>query len=358
MSHLRSSNTLELEIQTLLKHHIELDLTADALIKKYEHEKLSLAEFETIATFLLHCGFCATLTDMIVRKLGDQSKIPWGHFVEALFLSSALIEPEVKKAMIEGAEEDRALSQLARSRHLDHFEEEVSRQRDLRRKAFSERYSLRRQDLLQELEVMRSQGLHVEEDKLIERMSRLFPGDNEILKLRTALKERLALDFIAKRPRPKHQVFIPIHEPKDAETQATLDQIEKSMIEVLEKDPSLKSWLPNDFALAMILWENFEAALRLLDLNQENHFETDWLRAEALLGGHRFAELLNHLTFLETAYAEDPDNIYAVHYLRAQALWGLNQRMTAIEILEGMLVARPQYRSASALLDQWKDDFL
>lgn len=358
MSQLRSANSLELEIQTLLKHHVELDLTADALIKKYENEKLSLSEFETIATFLLHSGFCATLTDLIVRKLGDQSKTPWGHFAEALFLSSALIEPEVKKAILEGAEEDHALALLSRSRHLDHFEEEIPRQRGLRQQNFKEKSKLQRQDLLQELDVMRSQGLHAEEDKLIEKMNRLFPNDSEILKLRTALKERLALDFIAKRPRPKHQVFIPQHEPKDAATQEALDQIEKEMTAILEREPELKSWLANDFALAMIVWENFESALRLLAMNTETHYETDWLRAEALLGGRRHAELLNHLTFLETAYSQDPDNIYAVHYLRAQALWGLNQKMMAIEILEGMIVSRPQYRSASALLDQWKDDFL
>lgn len=360
MSQLRSASSLELEIQVLLKHYGQADMAADALIKKYENENLTLPEFEAIATFLLHCGFCASLTDLIVRKLEQSPKVPWGHFVEALFLSSAAIGPEIKQALITGASEEDSLSHLARSHNLDHFDDRLPGQRELRRKTFKDRSFLQRQELIQELILLKSQGLFTEEEKLLETMNKLFPHDLEIKKLREALNERLALDFVAKRPKPKHQVFIPLYEPKDAETEILLNQIEISMIDALkvENGREITSELVNDFALAQLLWENFEAALRLLDLSPRGDSTTDWLRAEVLLRARRFAEVLHHVTYLENAYCEDPDTIYGIQYLRAQALWGLNQRMTAIEILEGLVQVRPQYRSASALLDEWKEDFL
>lgn len=358
MSQLRSPSSLELEIQILLRHYGGLDMAADALIKKYENENLSLAEFETIANFLLSCGFCATLSDLIARKLDDKSKIPWGHFTEALFTASAAIDPTIKQALLDGAQEEHALSHLARSHHLDHFDENLHLQRDIRRKSFKEHSHLQKQELLQDLNVLKSQGLFAEEEKVLESLSKLFPGDPEIKTLRAALNERLALDFVAKRPRPRHQVFVPHYEPMDRQALALLKQIEVSMVATLKQEPELKSWLANDFALAMLLWENFEASLRILDLCPAGDTTTDWLRAEVLLQARRFAEVLHHVTYLENAYAEDPDTIYAIQYLRAQALWGLNQRMTAIEILEGLVQVRPQYRSASALLDEWKEDFL
>lgn len=358
MSQLRSPSSLELEIQVLLKHYGQLDMAADALLKKYENESLSLPEFETIATFLLHCGFCATLTDLMGRKLEQNQKIPWGHFVEALFLSSAAIEPEIKQALLSGAQEDGSLSHLARSHNLDHFDEKLPGQRVLRRKEFQARALGHRQDMLQELTLLKSQGLFEQEEKLLESMNKLFPSDLEVKKLREALNERLALDFVAKRPKPKHHVFIPHYEPRDAETQSLLDQIEVSMIQFLKQDLEKSSELANDFALAMLLWENHDAALRILDLCPKGDTTMDWLRSEVLLRARRFAEVLHHVTYLENAYSDDPDTIYSIQYLRAQALWGLNQRMTAIEILEGLVQVRPQYRSASALLDEWKEDFL
>jgi hypothetical protein len=143
-----------------------------------------------------------------------------------------------------------------------------------------------------------------------------------------------------------------------------LDQIEVAMRDLL-KDPSEEAVaLAVDFAVSQLMWDNEDGAIHLLDQVLErlkkNHSKetvpTDWLRAEILLRGRKFVSLLDHLTWLETAYADDPETVFSVQYLRAQALWGLNQKFVAIEIIEGLLQARPDYRTAHALLDQWKEE--
>lgn len=355
MSQLRSASTIEIEIQALLSHFGQSDLAADALLKKYSNEKLNLAAFEALATFLLHCGFYATLTDFVVQKLSSsQQVIPWGHFAEALFLSSAAVDADIKTAVVEGAEEQLLLSHLSRTHNLDHFEEELVRQRQLRRQSFIEKQDLVKKDLLNQLEVMRSQGLFQDEERVLEKLSKLFPDDPEIIQNAKTLKEKLALDFITKKPpQPRHKPLIFFHEPKDPKSVEILTNIEKAMDTVLKNNPQLAS----DFAVAQLQWDNEDAAFRLTQKSDSTR-ELDWLKAEILLQARLFVQLLDHLTWLETAYADDPETVFSIQYLRAQALWGLNQKDTAIEILEGLIQTRPEYRAAHSLLDEWKEDLL
>ncbi len=351
----RSAATIEIEIQNLLNHHQSPELVADHLIKKYESKKLKIDEFEAIATFLMHGGFHASLVDLVSRKLEDGSLIPWGHFAEALFLSAQKDIPlKVKDAIFQGAEETLALPRLARTYFMDDFRPELEIQRGLRKRELTEKAKRRRQELLEQLAVMRSQNLFQEEDKLIQTLMRIHPGDMEIYQLRVDLRERMAQDYINKRSsRPRKEIFFPVFEPIDDETMKLLNAIEESMIEALVG----AQFLAPDFAIAHMIWDNHEAALRLIDQAPESAVK-DWTKAEILLRSRRFLELLDELVVLEAKYESDPETVFAAHYLRAQALWGLEQKKLAIEILEGMVEARPHYRAAHSLLTEWKEDFL
>lgn len=367
MSQARSASSIELEIQALLLHYGQPDLAADALLKKYENEKLTLTEFEALANFFLQSGFAATLTDFILKKLDQPQNVPWGHFVETLFQSTVAIEPEIKQAMIEGAESQRQLSHLSRSHQLDHFEEEIPRQRLLRRQSFKEHFHKLHEEYFQQLDVLRSQQLHQDEEKLLHKMMALFPNDLRVEKSVKDLRERRAMDFISKQvPKEQREPAVYYHEPRDPQVQLMLDQIENIMMELLSKEDEGSFSLAVDFAVSQLMWDNEDGAIHMLDQVLErlqkntiqNTVSTDWLRAEILLRGRKFVSLLDHLTWLETAYSNDPETVFSVQYLRAQALWGLNQKFTAIEIIEGLLQARPDYRTAHALLDAWKEDLV
>jgi hypothetical protein len=362
VSKLRSNTSLELEIQALLSHHQTADLAADALIKKYETQNLSLGELETLMAFLMHCGFYSSIVDLSLKKLKAEQKISWAYFAEALFRSQAPVSDEIKKLVLETAKEQAGLMDICRSHFLDDVEPDLVSHRNLRRQSFVDRHLKLRQELLQEADLLKSQGLLEQEDKALLKLSFFFPGDHEIEQRRNSLRERLAGDIIAKKQnakareklRDRSPLFIPYHEPMAPETRELLDQIFQSM---LEKINSLEDgqFLAEDFAVALLTWENENAALKILEFAPPT-ISSDWLKAEILLSGRLFVELLNHLTWLEATYGADPECLFSVSYLRAQALWGLNQKAKAIEILQGMLITRPQYRAAHSLLNQWKED--
>jgi hypothetical protein len=349
---MHSKNLIELEIQSLLQQYGTADLAADALSKKYQKRKVSIQEFETISAFFLNCGFWASLVNFILRKLENKSLISWGHFCEALFKASPLIETEIKQAIIDGAESENALSELSRSRSMDHFDERLVQLRQQREQVTFESDEDRKIELLQNLEIVQSQGLRDAEGKVLEQLMELAPGDPNILELRRQYQQRLAKDMITERPLPekKKEVELDFHVQKDPETQSLLDQIEASMKHKLKKNPQLCP----DFALAHLQFENQDAAIRLLNLVPADS-EIDWLKAEAFLKGRRLVELLEHLSYMESSYSIDPDTTFAVNYFRAQALWGLAQKQEALDIMEKLVAARPHYRAAHALLDEWKE---
>ena len=348
MSQHRSAQSLELEIQALLKYHGTADLAADALLKKYGNEKLSKEEFETLAIFLLHAGFCATLADLIVRKLKDHSQIPWGHFVEGLFMASAFIDPEIKQALIEGAKAQDGLSDLARNQNLDYFEEQLPILRKERWEKAAQEKARAKDEIVANVKFMKNQGLKDQEEKAIEQLAAISPSSETVQVMRSDLQQRQAQEMIEKKTTKKaRKSYLPLREQKDPETQNLLNHIEFSMQEQAAKNPELVS----DFALAHFHWNNEEATLRLLTLGPLTA-TNNWLRAEALLKARRFIELLDFLNFLEQTEA-DPEIVFSTNYLRAQAMWGLNERESALELMQKIVDTRPNYRVAHALLQEW-----
>lgn len=344
--------SLELEIHQLLIQLGSLDLVADALIKKYEERRLKLEEFETLSQFLLNAGFSATLAEFITRKLADKSQIPWGHYAEALFRCSPTIEEEVRRALIEGAGERRALIHLSRCHELDGLDSEIPQQRELRKKSHLERRQLLRDELLSQLETMRSQGLFQEEERLIDKLFRLDPQDSHVLQLQAELKERMALEFISRRaPILKREKEMFLFEPLDPEAEKFFAHIAQAMERELEKSPELAK----DFAVAFWFWEKPDLALSLLEKAEPTN-ATLWFKAELLLKARRFLDTLELIKDLEKNVAEDPDLTFAITYLRAQAFWGLEQKYAAIELLESLLHVQPDYRMAASTLLLWKGD--
>jgi hypothetical protein len=58
---------------------------------------------------------------------------------------------------------------------------------------------------------------------------------------------------------------------------------------------------------------------------------------------------------MEIKYISDPETTFAVSYLRAQALQGLGQHGSALEIMQSIVRVRPNYRSAHSLILEWTE---
>jgi hypothetical protein len=119
-------------------------------------------------------------------------------------------------------------------------------------------------------------------------------------------------------------------------------------------------WLARDFALQNYWQDSPDWGLEFIAearLNpDEKQFQSlVWLRCELLLKGRRFLQLLDELDRWEASAANDPDQVVGILYLRAQALFGLGQTVSAIELMEMIASSLPGYRSAGSFLNTWRN---
>jgi hypothetical protein len=344
---------IEKHLQHLLLNEPHLEIAADQLIRKYSVEKTTESDLQIISLFLIQCGFYSTLAAFLSNLLEQRATLPWGHFAEGLLQAGADIPEKLKAAMVQGAEAQGRISELARCHELDAFEPEMIHQRKARIENAQSSYQRRKQESIQEIETLKSQGLIEQEEELLEKIQRYYPNDQEVGKLIHDYRERKALGFLNQNNNRKPRwIPLEIYEAVDPDDQKALDAITGSMNRFLKKHPHAVE----DFVVAQMIWENFDAALQLIENAKNVSLSLIWLKIEAELKSRKYLELLSTLSQIEPKLASDPESTFAILYYRAQAYWGLGNKYQAIELLESIATSRPSYRSTAVLLNEWRGD--
>ncbi len=324
---------------------------AVALIELIESSpsKKNYDNISAIARYLLLSGQEVKLISYVLENFEDKSfQIPWPYFLEALTPLANSFSNSLTDAMAEGIIEQNAQLEASRSEGLKKIFPELDIWDEKRRTAYLGEYKNKKTQLFDQLAFLRAQRLYEQEKELLKIMQSFFPDDPMVKDQLNEHKQRYALEILSrKKPKQKsliNEALIQI----DSETQKVLDISSQMMREVASQDPSAAF----DFAVAAFMVEAYEEAYELLQLSPENE-SIIWFKLEVLLKTRRFVELLSALSIAEKMFADDPETFFATAYLRAQALWGLGQKSSAKEVLEGLLAARPSYRAAGALYSIW-----
>ncbi|MBO9667778.1 MAG: hypothetical protein J7501_13320 [Bdellovibrio sp.] len=345
------STYVELEIQNLLNETSDLDDVATRLISSLESspDQFTLDNLNSLARFLNQTGRHLQLVEFILKHIENESfHVPWPYFLEALGHASLDLDEKTVRALIEGIEESNDESEAARSAGLDLYIPQLKEWRSNRKYRIHKDFLSNKKNLLDQLITLRTQQLYEKEKALLKRLQKLYPGDSDVAKEVSDHRQRYALDILAKRSPKARKIQTDDLNAKDPEVEKALEALLKSLLEHASED----SEMAFEFAIVAIMLDGYETALEILQFCEPSE-SLLWLRLEVLLQCRRFIEVLNELAQVEVLLAHQPETFFATAYLRAQALWGLGQKHTAIEVIEGLLAARPHYRAASALLNIW-----
>lgn len=346
------STYIELEIQNLLNEEQDLSKICDRLIQNIEHspDHFTQDNINSLARFFIKSQKPVKLIQFILSHIDNESfPIPWPYFLEALESVSGELDEKTLNAILEGIQESNAENEAAKSSALNDLLPSLGGWRSNRKYKIHKDYLNNKRFLLDQLVTLRTQQLYKNEKSLLGRLQKLYPGDSEILKEVSEHKQRHALEVLQRRsPRPR-TLKTEDFGPKDPEIENAQQALIQSLTEHAEQNPEMAF----DFAIVTFILESYEQSLDLLSFTDET-ISILWFRLEVLLKCRRFVELLNELAKVELLFAHEPETFFATAYLRAQAMWGLGQRHTAIEILEGLLASRPNYRAAGALLSIWR----
>lgn len=354
------STEFESELQQLLIDGATLEEAARVFLARWRQQVPSFEALEAFSVFMIQAGLNASLVRFLADLAEQDHPIPWGHFVESLYHATPAIPEELKRATLSGAHEQKAITHLTKSYMLDHFDETLSSHRNVKFKKRRTQQEEKKSRLLSQADLMRSQGLESEEEKILGKLLRMYPRDTHVLSLLQKNRERRAHGLIIdRRERQRRRWALLQRDPKvDKETQEVLQQVRQEMLAAVPPSADNtheEAELLHDFAVAHLMWENYEAALSFLN-RDPLPLPSFWLRQELLIAARRFVESLEELAAVEKALVHDPEIPFAVSYLRAQALWGLGQRQEALRLLEDLLSVRPDYRSAGSLRDVWREE--
>lgn len=346
---------LELEIQSLLILHGSASGAAKALYEKYKTVPLKLEQAELISVFYLLANLPASLVDFIIEQIKVGGELPWAHFVQALQKTNTPIDEELWTALINGAAEQKALWHLAKHPTALATHPELTDAKDLAKKFLQEKALRQKNELLAQIETLRSQEMDEAEGVLLQRVLKMFPRDTQIQEQFDEYRSRKALQLLEKKNSNPETSFdySETPDPLDAESIEILQNIQRSMLRVLRSNKPVNEILQQDFAIAHLMWDNPEGALALTD--EAKNWGAMWLHLEAELKAKRYLDLIQNLIEIEKNAANNPDATLSIQYLRAKALWGLGRRYEAIELLDGLAAINPQFLDVSSRLQLWKD---
>lgn len=362
MSSPQTSDSVEIRIRELLIKAGSLESAVNTLFSEFKDPVPSREVLETIANFALRAGHLIELNQFLLEMLTKKAEIPWAHFCESIFHSSASVPISVREALISGAGAQRLLSELARSRALDSFDEGLAERAKKRKTLIQEKVGKIRGELLNVASLLKAQGLLKEEARILQRLIKFFPQDPELIRFKdeqlARQKKREVVDVVIEPRRQVRQTFYHYDSPSPEEVQI-LASIENSQRIALSntKGPEEFTQLSQDFALTHVFLENYEAALGFLYseslIPQES---VRWLQYEIWLLQRNFGEILLQATHHLQEKRLTPEGLLALNYYKARALWGLHQDELAREIAETILSSHPLYRDLSVLLQDWKGE--
>lgn len=344
------STYIELEIQNLLNQGEAPSSIGERLVADLEssEEKFTNENIEALSGFLLRSGMYESLIQLVLRHFDKESfHIPWPYFVEALALSGPDLDSKTVKALLEGIEEQKAHEEIIHTQALDKYAPKINEWRSDHKYQVHRDYLANKKLLLEQLITLRTQQLYQQEKNLLLRLQKMYPGDRDVRREVQEHKQRYALEILARRSPSRHHNAEEAPKP-DPEVEAALQALNESLLESVQNNPDMAM----DFAIAAFILESYETALELLSYADETA-SLLWFRLEILLKCRRFLDVLNEVARVELIFTNDPETFFATAYLRAQALWGLGQRHTAMEVMESLLLSRPHYRAGSALMSLW-----
>lgn len=344
----------ELEVRNMLKGGLSTNELTTAIIRHILDESLPWEEKRAFWHLLFLSGREATLAHALAQCLKAKMRIPFDLIVQVTSKSRLKPTPIVVEALLKGVRKQNAAEEMIGPTGWDHFDRRFQEQREdlLAKKVANQRAF--KDGLLEKFEYLQSQRMTEQAGRVLRRMVELYPDDPGFAKLKAEFEEQWARDVLS-----NHMATI--NNEKIEKLDRTLTVPSTSDEEMLncftkegEKICMLKREFAGDLAIAFWFMEDYTRALDILAWAQPS-LACDWLKAELLFSARRFIEALEWLNQLEIKYINDPETTFAVSYLRAQCLKGSGQFTTALEILQGIVRVRPNYRSVNTLLQEWTE---
>lgn len=334
------SQKIELLIQELLKEK-DSTLAADELMKIWESESTSLEDRNAIVVFLAQAGFLSTLKNQLLEDLSKGKKVNW--FGLLFFLSQQKLAPEKLDSIYVGLLETNEVETLMHFKAFNQYPKfETLYQRNIDDLLKAKEKELL--DLKQKLKRLINDKNTSEIKKISEILYKRFSYDEEVRELTSDLELAKARKILKKKG---ESIFDTTQ--LNPERSKEFKQMAQSYLEEAEKNKSQAYQL----AISLYQMEAYSTSLNVLELSEDT-MGKDWLKIELLILNKKYIEALDFSFEIEKKYHDNPNTIFETLYYRAIALYELNQKEKAQNILQKILEVKPEHLKSHLKLNEWK----
>lgn len=341
----------ELELRRILKKRQSGQKLSTSLIKQILDESIPWEEKRAIWHFLYLSGRHGVLAVTLAQELKSKSRVPFDLLIQLMTDAEITPKSAVIESVMKGARKQSAVDELIGPRGWDQYDARFAQIREqLLTQKNSEQHKFK-DGLLEKFQFLQSQRMTEQAGRVLRQMVELYPDEPEFKKLKQNFDEQWARDVLS-----DHQAVL--SSEKLDRTATAPSSSDEEMLKCFAQEGEKIIMEHRDFAadLSLAFWfmDEYNRALEVLNFASPS-LANDWLRAELLFAARRFIECIELLNVLEVKYVNDPESTFAVSYLRAQCLQYCGQQAAALEILQSIVRVRPNYRSVSALIQQWTE---
>ncbi|MCB0384351.1 MAG: hypothetical protein KDD43_03085 [Bdellovibrionales bacterium] len=340
----------EREISQLLKRWSNPEKVAEIVSGKLAEPDLRTEEELSLFNFLIHSGRFRSMIKPLQTRLKTGKPIPWGPLVEMFARNKIRPSKDVLDALFTGALEQGKLENLIQSHGWDDYDGRFKPLREELQERLLDDLDRKKEVLKEKLGFLSNHRMIEEEEKVLALLLRMFPEDSEIQAHHLEFQERWARNVLAS----QRQGNIDIESLLKGAIKWTKKEEEllALWLEEATKISQNNPQLAYSLCLFFYFIEAYPQAFTILQM-APNTPQRDWLTLELLIECRRFVECLAAVDQVEVAYSDDPETTFSAAYIRARALHGLGQDSQALEILQGIVNVRPNYRSAKTLIHEW-----
>ncbi len=216
---------------------------------------------------------------------------------------------------------------------------------------FSKTVRKKKQELLASARIAESEQLHEQQVHYMGELKKMFPNEYNVASLISDREKQRAEKIIAKisKRRQIQRTHSSFH--FSDEDQKLIEHLNEQAQNLLNS----KNVTATDLAY---LFRSFGDNTKAIDFIYQNKDEEkrDWQLLDYLFNGKQYLSLLDHCQHLKNKYSQFPDALFSISYAEAVAYWELGEKQKAVDLMGQIASMRPDFKSASETLAQWRED--
>ena len=338
-----SSSKAEKKIQSLLKKR----LTPVEIFKKIKNS----FSIEELSRFLYNSGMEQALLKFSYSRLKNNKPVSWAFILKTLIKHSAFPDKKLNKLLFAHwlRKEKKPSVYLFACEQWGDASSEFQQMSQVFLQDMEDQNLSKEKELLEQLAFVQAQELILEEEEIISKLILLSPENKEYKQFEEELKIKKALLVIEKQKNRLQSKDNFIDHGLTADLDDLKEEWLNSIFATAKKD---KSQVKN---LALFLYFSScpSKALELLGTHV-NRVSDYWFYLDWCLETKQYTKGLELVNQLSLNINNEPVLLLPLIYIKAQILYALGQKASAVEYLQVISEFKPGYKSAEYLLSQWR----